>query len=158
MDPNVAPGEDLQLITVESYPIGPYLALTPDQWDGYVSVRVTRATAERIVTDLNKDDAPMRGEWSGDLLAITWTTWLDGSGGAVYIAPDVDGLYIIGGMWPWELWDDEQDLPMTPEMVTYVQGVCEYDGKCQPAPVPDAYAANYQAARDDFEALRAARG
>ena len=92
-----------QLFTVEGAECGPYEALpVSDNWWTYGPISVTRATAEQIVEDLNVRDAGcgLTAEWTGEDLLFTWgEPFVDMEDER--IAPDADGRYLIGGLWPW---------------------------------------------------------
>lgn len=92
-----------QLFTVEGTTYGPYEALpVSDGWSTYSPISVTRATAEQIAEDLNVRDAGcgLTAEWTGEDLVFTWgEPFADME--EERIAPDADGRYLIGGLWPW---------------------------------------------------------
>ncbi|MFE9437057.1 hypothetical protein [Streptomyces sp. NPDC006640] len=100
-----------QLFTVDgSTTHGPYPArpVTPS-WNSYGTIAVTQGVADRIVFDLNEGDAGcgLTAEWRGFDLAFVWDERHRGDEGDEIVAPGPDGLYEIGGMWPWMPWGGE---------------------------------------------------
>ncbi|MEU6946595.1 hypothetical protein ABZ957_15405 [Streptomyces sp. NPDC046316] len=93
----------MQLFTVEGSTYGPYGALpVSGDWWAYGPISVTRTTAELIAEDLNVRDAGcgLTAAWVGDDLVFTWGEPFVGMEDE-RIAPDADGRYQVGGLWPW---------------------------------------------------------
>ncbi|MEV7535431.1 hypothetical protein [Streptomyces hydrogenans] len=91
------------LFTVEGTTYGPYEALpVSGGWWTYGPISVTRATAEQIAEDLNVRDAGcgLTAEWTGEDLVFTWGESFPNMEDERF-APDADGRYLIGGLWPW---------------------------------------------------------
>ncbi|MFE2108004.1 hypothetical protein ACFXAF_19370 [Kitasatospora sp. NPDC059463] len=51
----------------------------------------------------------LTARWEHGSLTFEWTPGHDGVGGTETVEPDDDGLYAIGGLWPW---DYEGPLPV----------------------------------------------
>ncbi|MEU5900385.1 hypothetical protein [Streptomyces venezuelae] len=96
---------EFELFTVDGTAYGPYVALrVPAGWDGYDEISVTRSVAAQIVDDLNVRDAGcgLTAAWQGVDLVFTWNKGYRGDeGGSETVVPWADGLYRIGGLWPW---------------------------------------------------------
>ncbi|MFI9206485.1 hypothetical protein [Streptomyces sp. NPDC053048] len=92
-----------QLVTVEGSSYGPYRALnTTRVQDAYMRLPFSRSTAQQIVEDLTRDDCGLRAEWHGDELVFTWSSDYMGEAGTETVRPDDSGLYLVGGLWPWD--------------------------------------------------------
>ncbi|MFF4902606.1 hypothetical protein [Streptomyces sp. NPDC001068] len=97
-----------QLFTVDgSTTHGPYPARpVTSSWNSYGKIAVTRGVAEKIAFDLNEGDAGcgLTAEWRGADLAFVWDVRHRGDEGEETVTPGPDGLYEIGGLWPWMPW------------------------------------------------------
>ncbi|MER7937844.1 MULTISPECIES: hypothetical protein [unclassified Streptomyces] len=145
-----------RLLTVEGSSYGPYvgLPLHPKPWP-YAGYLFTRATAEKIVRDANKDaeqGSGLTGEFADDgTLTFRWTEKHDGTGGRQDIIPDPWGRYEIGGMWAWEPW--AMDHEQSDRQKLYGLGATEYrraDPTSQLTPLASAW---YAAGRAEAHAL-----
>ncbi|MFI0742828.1 hypothetical protein ACH4PU_32805 [Streptomyces sp. NPDC021100] len=95
----------IELYTVDGSAHGPYAARpAPATWGPYEPISVTRLTAERIADDLNTRDAGcgLSAAWQGAALVFAWDERYRGEEGSETIAPDAEGRYRIGGLWPWD--------------------------------------------------------
>ncbi|MFE3033023.1 hypothetical protein ACFXKY_15435 [Streptomyces canus] len=99
--------------TVDCTTYGPYpAARVRPTWGAHDPISVTRETAERIAEDLNVRDAGcgLTAVWQGDSLVFTWDErYRNDGGGSETVTPDSHGRYLIGGLWPWERLEQEQD-------------------------------------------------
>ncbi|MGW3154578.1 hypothetical protein [Streptomyces sp. NPDC001089] len=99
--------EKFQQFTVDGSAYGPYPARpVMDSWHSYDTIAVTRRVAETIVDDLNQGDkgCGLVAEWRGSDLVFVWDKRYRGDEGDETVAPGPDGLYEIGGLWPWTEW------------------------------------------------------
>ncbi|MFE4832928.1 hypothetical protein [Streptomyces sp. NPDC056672] len=99
-----------QLFTVDGSSLGPYAALpVPVSWNGYDPICVTRSIAEQIADDLNWRDAGcgLTADWDGPNLVLVWDQDHRGDAGSETFVPGPDGLYRIGGLWPWMEWEGD---------------------------------------------------
>ncbi|MFI9052463.1 hypothetical protein [Streptomyces sp. NPDC053427] len=116
----------IQLFTVEGSGYGPYVALPRSSvWTPYSAHLFTRATAEMIVRDMERDDCGISATFAEDgTLTFTWTEEHDGDGGTQTVKPDAHGRYEIGGLWSWDEWGDH--VPHTAGQAAFAQGATEY--------------------------------
>lgn len=139
----------IQLFTVEGTSLGPYVALPlASLWTPYSGHLFTRETAEKIVTDLHREDADcgLSAEWGDDgTLTFTWTDAYDGEGGSQVIRPDAHGRYEIGDLWAWDEW--QETTPQTQAQRLIAAGAWEYRGADRSLLFPPAAAALYAMGR-----------
>jgi hypothetical protein len=148
--------ETFAAVTVDGSHHGPYLALVPERMTGYEPVRFTRATAERVVADLLADfpDGSILVDFDGDELVFVWDATYNDSDGMQIVRPDADGLYPIGGLWPWEEWTDCEGYAGD-EAYAYIEGTrfpYEPDESTIP-PASDPLLAQWTRGRRDTVAL-----
>lgn len=102
--------DKFQLFTPDSSPYGPYPARpVTATWHGYDTIAVTRDVAEKIADDLNMGDegCGLTAEWRDSNLVFVWDKRYRGDDGDQTVTPGPDGLYEIGGLWPWMEWDGD---------------------------------------------------
>ncbi|MEU7228995.1 hypothetical protein [Streptomyces chrestomyceticus] len=145
---------DIHLFTVEGSAYGPYVGLpTSDMWTPHDAHLFTRATAQLIMDDLHRDGCGLWGAFDPetDVLTFTWNEDFDGTGGAETVTPDAHGRYLIGGLWPWEVWGD--DVPHTAGQAAFAQGAADYPEADNSATLPEPLDALYRRGRQEAQLL-----
>ncbi|MCZ1012035.1 hypothetical protein O1L68_40705 [Streptomyces lydicus] len=117
----------VQLFTIAETGLGPYVGLPVTRlWQDDSPQLFTQATAQQIAADVARDDLCMSYKFAADgTLTLQWTETYDTLGHVVIVAPDVHGRYLIGGMWPWAVWG-EDDALHTDRQAAYALGAAEY--------------------------------
>ncbi|WP_050512041.1 hypothetical protein [Streptomyces rimosus] len=142
----------IQLFTVEGTAYGPYVGLpTSDTWGPYSAHLFTRATAELIVNDLHRDESSLRAAFDPETGTLTFTDEDDEMEPETVI-PDAYGRYLIGGLWPWNDWDDK-DIPHTAGQAAFARGAVEYREADASASLPEPLDALYQRGRQEAQLL-----
>ncbi|MGW7090012.1 hypothetical protein ACWGH2_41885 [Streptomyces sp. NPDC054871] len=130
----------IQLFTVEGSGYGPYVGLPLSSvWTPLSSHLFTRATAEMIVRDAERDECGMHGEFDAENGTLTFTD--DDGETLATVTPDVHGRYEIGGLWDWDEWGEH--VPHTAGQDAFAQGAAEYrqedNAGCLPLPLDGLY-------------------
>ncbi|WP_432101039.1 hypothetical protein [Streptomyces sp. WAC 04229] len=98
-----------EAFTVDGSDYGPYPARSvPDTWGPYDAISISLATAQLIAHDLNTQNAGcgLTAKWNGAHLVFTWDRRYRDDEGTQTVTPDIEGRYLIGGLWPWMRWTD----------------------------------------------------
>ncbi|MGW1364800.1 hypothetical protein ACWCQP_46290 [Streptomyces chartreusis] len=139
----------IQLVTIEGTGLGPYVALPVTSLrPADTAYLFTRATAAQIAADAARDDLCMSYAFGADgTLTLQWTEESEALGCVVVVVPDIHGRYLIGGMWPWAMWGDD-DAPHTAGQAAYAQGAAEYRHNTATA-LADGLSENYEQGRTE---------
>ncbi|MFJ4880033.1 hypothetical protein ACIP93_33165 [Streptomyces sp. NPDC088745] len=103
-----APAAPLELLTVDGTDYGPYPGQpTTAAQPSYATYLFTGETAQRIVEDLHRDNCGLTAAFEYDgTLTFTWDATYRDEPGTERVTPDAQGLYAIGGLWPWDTWPE----------------------------------------------------
>lgn len=85
---------------------------------GYERLLFDRRTVQQIVLDLAEDAGALVGAVQGEDLHFTWTAGYDGVGGHEVVRPDSEGLYAVGGLWPWARWSPRRPADQAAKITT----------------------------------------
>ncbi|MEU4111769.1 hypothetical protein [Streptomyces sp. NPDC027717] len=100
----------LYVVVVEGCPTKPYMGTsTRSAITGYDSLFFTRRTVDQIVADLNEDTSGLTASWDGDSLILTASDQYNGDAFTEIVTPNEYGHYMIGGLWPWDVWSEDLD-------------------------------------------------
>ncbi|MFI5859295.1 hypothetical protein [Streptomyces parvulus] len=117
----------IQLFTIADTGLGPYVGLPiTSLWLDDTPHLFTRETVAQVAADVTRDDLCMSYAFAADgTLTLQWTDDSDALGRVVIVVPDAHGRYLLGGMWPWAVWGDD-DAPHTAGQAAYALGAAEY--------------------------------
>ncbi|MFB6505557.1 hypothetical protein ACFC07_22300 [Streptomyces sp. NPDC056099] len=138
----------IQLFTIADTGLGPYVGLPiTSLWLDDTPHLFTRETAARIAADAARDDQGTSARFAADgTLTLQWTETYDELGRIVIVVPDAHGRYLIGGLWPWTVWDG--DAPHTAGQAAYALGAAEYRQTVTTS-FPDGLSEQYDQGREE---------
>ncbi|KOV73374.1 MULTISPECIES: hypothetical protein [unclassified Streptomyces] len=138
----------IQLFTIAETGLGPYVGLpVTDLWLDDTPHLFTRETAAQAAADVARDDLRLSYTFAADgTLTLQWTDDFDALGRVVMVVPDAHGRYLLGGMWPWTVWD--RAAPHTAGQAAYALGAAEYRHSVTTA-FPDGLSQRYDQGREE---------